>query len=121
MPFVCTVEDGVMVVRAIGVVKLEDVTALAEDVERYFALPGCERLFLGDHSELKVIAPEAAAAIIARMRADNPRILRSAFIIGEGTSALQLSRILRDAGSDKRRTFTNADQALAWLLSSSPS
>ena len=120
MPFRTTVEDGVFVIRATGVIKIEDVTALVEEQDRFFALPACSGLFLCDNSGLKVIAPEATEALIERMRSDSARIVRSAFVIGEGTSALQLSRILRDAGSDKRRTFTNEDQAVAWLLAPVP-
>jgi hypothetical protein len=72
-------------------------------------------MFLCDNTDLKVISPEGADALVDRMRVDNPRVMRSAFVVGEGTAALQLNRMVRDAGSDRRRTFTSIDQAWAWL------
>jgi hypothetical protein len=118
MPFVCRVEDDVFVIRASGVIRMADVELLAEEQDRYLALPGCKGLFLCDNTELKVISPDGADALIERMRADNERIVKSAFVVGDGTAALQLKRMIRDAGSEKRRTFAKFTQAMAWLKKS---
>ena len=116
MPFHCAEEDGVLVIQASGVVRMEDVQALLTEEERYFATPGCKGMFLCDCTELKVISPEGADALIAAMRGDNPRTTRSAFILVEGsTAALQLKRMIRDAGSPARATFATEAQARAWL------
>jgi hypothetical protein len=115
MPIVCRVEDDIIFVHAAGVLRLDDIDALAVEEEAYFAAPGCRGLFLVDARELKVFSPDGADALVARMRIDTPRVVRSAFVIGEGTAALQLTRMVRDAGSDKRRIFTSHDQALAWV------
>jgi hypothetical protein len=115
MPFACSVEDDVFVIRASGVIRMEDVAALAAAEERYFATPGAKGLFLCDNTDLKVVSPDGADALIDRMRADNPRITRSAFVVGDGTAALQLKRMIRDAGSEKRRTFRKFAQAMLWL------
>lgn len=116
MPFHCSVEDGLFVVRATGVLKMSDMEILIAEEELYFASPGCKGLFLCDCAELKVISPDGRDAMVERMKVDNPRIARSAFLVGEGTAALQLARMIRDAGSELRRTFTNEAQARAWLL-----
>ena len=115
--FSSTVEDGIFVIRGGGVVKLDELGHLEAEREAYFERPDCRRLFLCDTSELRVISPEASEAIVARMQSDNDRVLRSAFVVSDGTAALQMKRILRDAGSVKRRVFTSVDQALAWLRS----
>jgi len=115
MPFHCSVEDGVFVIRATGVVRMSDVEAMGVGADVYFAEPGCKGLFLCDNSDLKVISPDASDALVTRMRHVNATLVRSAFVVGDGTAALQLSRMIRDAGSDKRRTFTSVIQAMAWL------
>jgi hypothetical protein len=116
MPFECSVEDGIFVIRGTGVVRMDDVATLAVEEERYFAMPDCKNLILCDNLDLKVISPDGRDALVERMKVDTPRIMRSAFVVGEGTAALQLARMIRDAGSDRRRTFTNVEQAKAWLL-----
>jgi stage II sporulation SpoAA-like protein len=115
MPIVCRVEDNILVIRASGVVRMADIEQLAAEEEAYFATPGCPGLFLSDNSELKVISPDGADALVERMKVDTGRIAKSAFVVAEGTAALQLKRMVRDAGSEKRRTFTSFEQAWAWL------
>jgi hypothetical protein len=117
MPYSCSIEDGIFVVRASGVIRTDDVAALAAEEERYFRRPDCPALFLFDNSELKVMSPEGADALVERMQADNPRIVRSAFVVAEGTAALQLKRMVRDAGSPRRVVFPTELQARAWLRS----
>jgi len=117
MPFQCSVDGDIFVIRATGVVKMEDVDLFGAEQERYLTTPGCKGLCITDTSELKVIAPDAADALTLRMKATADRIVRSAVVVGEGTGALQVSRLIRDAGSDKRRTFTSVEHALAWLKS----
>jgi hypothetical protein len=115
MPFECRVEDGIFVIHTSGIIKMSDVQDLAAREEAYFATPGCKGMFLCDNTDLKVISPDGADALVERMKVDNPRVKRSAFVVGEGTAALQLNRMVRDAGSDNRRTFTSVEQAVAWL------
>jgi hypothetical protein len=117
MPFTCSVEDGIFVIRAAGVIRMEDVNQLAVEEDRYLRSPGCAGLFLLLNTDLKVISPDGADALVERMRVDNARIKRSAFVAGEGTAALQLKRMVRDAGSPSRTVLPTEAQARAWLLS----
>jgi hypothetical protein len=117
VPLRTIVEDGIFVIRMSGVLKLDEIPKLTIDASSYYERADCRFLVLVDNTELKVIAPDAADALVEIMRNVNPRVLRSAFVMGDGTAALQLSRMIRTAPSQKRRTFTNVDQALAWLLS----
>jgi hypothetical protein len=111
----CTIENGVFVARLSGLLRKDDVRDLAVAVEAYVADPACPGLFLVDSAGLKVISPDGADALLALMKADADRIVRSAVVVGEGTSALQLWRLIRDAASEKRRMFTSESIALAWL------
>jgi hypothetical protein len=115
MPFHCVDEEGLMVIRARGVIRVDDVEILEREEERYFATPHKKGKFLCDCSELKVLSPDAADAMVALMKADNPRVARSAFVVTEGTAALQLKRMIRDAGGAKRAVFVSEAQARAWL------
>ena len=56
MPFECHEEGSLFVIRASGVLRLEDVDTLAEEEERYFARPGRSGLFLCDCTDLKVVS-----------------------------------------------------------------
>jgi len=119
MPFQWADEDGDMVIKASGVVRVEDVAELLAEEEKYFGRPGNKGMFLVDCSELKVISPDGADALIAAMRGDNARISRSAFVVVEGsTAALQLKRMIRDAGSPNRVVVATEAQARAYLASS---
>jgi hypothetical protein len=115
MPFRCHEEEGVFVIHASGVIRMDDVQTLALEEERYFARSDCRGLFLCDCLELKVISPDGADAMVDRMRVDNPKVTRAAFIVAEGTAALQLKRLIRDAAGGNRATFATAAQARAWL------
>src|SRR5215471_16970052 len=94
-----SVEDGIFTIHVGGVIRMADLPQLGAKMTEYYG------------------APDAFEVLVLRLRLDNPKLLRSAFvIIGDGTAALQLARILRDAPSPKRRTFTSVEQARAWLL-----
>ena len=108
-----------MLIEGKGVIRMADVEELVAAEERYFGTPGCKGMFLCDFAELKVMSPDGAEALIANMRGDNPRVVRSAIIVAEGsTAALQLNRMVRDAGSPNRQLFATEAQARAWLKSS---
>jgi|SRR5215471_16932862 len=112
-----SVEDGIFTIHVGGVIRMADLPQLGAKMTEYYGAADCPGLSLCDATELKVIAPDAFEVLVLRLRLDNPKLLRSAFvIIGDGTAALQLARILRDAPSPKRRTFTSVEQARAWLL-----
>jgi hypothetical protein len=115
MPFHCREEDGILIIQATGVLRVEDVPDLTKGEEHYFASPDCRGLMLCDCRDLKVISPDGADALVDRMRVDNPRIVKSAYVVAEGTAALQLKRMIRDAAGGNRAVFANEAQARAWL------
>ena len=115
MPFSWHEQDGVGVIVATGVIRLEDVPTLAI-AERTYAAQTDRVRFLCDCTQMKIIAPEAADELLRLMKADNAIVHRSAFLVpGDGVLALQLRRMVREAGSPKRRVFTSATAAWDWL------
>jgi hypothetical protein len=63
-----------------------------------------------------VFGPEVATGFGAIMRSDNPRVERSALLVGEGALfSMQIERLVREAENPARRTF-RSDVAMAkWL------
>ena len=119
MPFAWHEEEGVGVIVATGVIRLEDVPTLAIAVRGYAARSAKVR-FLCDCTQLKIIAPEATEELLRLMREDNHLVERSAFLVpGDGVLALQLRRMVRLAGSPKRRVFVSSAAAWVWLSEAS--
>jgi hypothetical protein len=119
VPFVCSLRDDIFVIEAVGTIRHEDVPEL-ERAERMFfdEHPDHPARFLCDCTRMKVISPEARDVLLELMRRDTALLERAAFVIGSGVNALQLRRMILDAGSPKRRTFTDEFEAMKWLRSS---
>jgi hypothetical protein len=115
MPFVWHEQEGVGIIVATGVIRREDVPTLAIAVRGY-AVRSPNVRFLCDCTQLKIFAPEATEELLRLMKEHNHLVQRSAFLVpGEGVLALQLRRLVRLAGSPKRRVFTSAPSAWEWL------
>ncbi|HEX7665565.1 MAG TPA: hypothetical protein VF407_13660 [Polyangiaceae bacterium] len=61
--------------------------------------------------------PEAANHFLETIKRDNPKLERSAFVVdpAQRIVALQLERMIREAGNPNRRLFTDLDEAKAFL------
>jgi len=79
-------------------------------------LPG-KVIICTDLTDARTFAPETAERFVQVMKADNPRLERSALLLGSGsaTFTLQLERMLREANSPVRRTFHDAAELVEWL------
>jgi hypothetical protein len=72
--------------------------------------------FCVDLRGARLFPPEVSDGFVALMRADNPRLDRSAFLVSESALfSLQVERMIREAGSPKRRTFREAAELSTWL------
>ena len=76
-------------------------------------------VFVVDLTGCTVLAPDIADKFLAMMRADNPRVERTAYLLPpqHALIGLQVERLIRDAGSPVRRTFRDFALAEAWLSS----
>ena len=64
----------------------------------------------------RVMPDEVAARFVTIMKADNPRMERSGFLVSESALfSLQIERMLREAGNPMRRTFRESHEMVAWL------
>lgn len=70
-----------------------------------------------DFRQLSLMRPELASRLILLLARMNPRLERSAVLIRsqQGLVNLQISRIIREAGSSISRVFHTSDEIMAWL------
>jgi hypothetical protein len=67
-------------------------------------------------SHVRVFAPEDAEQMLAVMRADNPRVERTAILVnGDALFGMQMERLVRAAAARNRRVFRSGSAAVAWL------
>jgi hypothetical protein len=63
----------------------------------------------------KVFPPETVEAYLSTMKAEQ-QLLRTATLLPESALvALQINRMIREAGHPERRAFSNADELRRWL------
>jgi hypothetical protein len=70
-----------------------------------------------DLTEARTFAPATAQRFVAVMKMDNPKLERSALLLGPdaATVLLQMERMVREAASPDRRTFRSAQELTEWL------
>lgn len=95
---------------------VESVASLRAAVAKLMRETAGELLFCADWRKLKVLAPDVAEALSSMMKAGNPRVLRSAALIGgHATFNLQVERVIRATDNPARRAFRDAAELLKWL------
>jgi hypothetical protein len=73
---------------------------------------------VSDLRAARVFSPDTVARFVALMKSDNPKIERSAMLLGSdaATLGLQIARMVREAGlAERRRAFFQEAELLAWL------
>ena len=97
-------------------VALPEVSAFAR---RFFELVGPlpgQVVICMDVRRTHVMPPEVAQSFVGVMKSDNPRVLRSGYLISDSaTFALQLERMMRDGGNPARRAFRETADLAHWL------
>jgi hypothetical protein len=69
-----------------------------------------------DLTGARTFAPETAERWVQVMRSDNPRLERSAILVGESARvSLQIERMVREAQHPGRRTFRDVAELSQWL------
>jgi stage II sporulation SpoAA-like protein len=112
-----TAGAGLLEIRVSGIIRDAEARELRSLVVAYLEQQkGQVSRFLVDATHLKVIAPDAADALLGLMKEDNTRRVRAAYVAGEGTAQLQLKRLIREARNEDRRLFADLESARAWLL-----
>jgi hypothetical protein len=104
-------------VRAELPIKVEEVPALVQTMRDIFARTPDLVVAILDARSYGLEPPELTALFVDVIKRDNPRIERSAFLIEpeQALLGLQLERIIREAGSTKRRLFRSPKEATEYL------
>jgi hypothetical protein len=97
----------------------QDAEGVGAELKRLLgAVPAGQKIVVATDLVLtRTLAPDVAERFIGLMRADNPRVERSGFLIADNaaTFALQLERMIKEANHPSRRVFRRADIWQAWL------
>lgn len=96
---------------------LEDLQSFVERVAAVLTVAPPLIVTCMDLRSSSILAPDIADGLISLMRKDNPRIERTALVMGDNALVnLQVTRMIREAGNPGRRTFHDAEAAEAWLV-----
>jgi hypothetical protein len=116
------VENSFTIERNVGrLVEVRIVAPLsAEDLKqfplRFMKMVGQGRVIsCADMRRFNLLAPGMSEAFAENLRRDNPRVLRSAFLVPSATVSLQISRVTREAGGATRRVFEDPLALQQWL------
>ena len=73
-------------------------------------------IFCNDTRRVQVFAPDVSERIVAMLKSDNPKVERSAVVIGQSSVfGLQIERMFREAGNPGRRVFRTVEAIATWL------
>jgi hypothetical protein len=102
-------------VRVASPVAIEDFPRLSQSLQEAMT-PHPKVVFCVDWRGASVFTQEVSDRILTIMKSDNPRIERSAFLLGGKTIfGLQLERLISTAGNPDRKAFRDGFQLMVWL------
>jgi hypothetical protein len=106
-------------VRASLPIRVEEIPALTQSMLAIYGRAPPLVVAILDARTYGLEPPDATDYFVGALRRDNPRIERSAFVIEphQNLLALQLERVIREAGNPRRRLFRSAPAAAAFLRS----
>ncbi len=114
-----TVENTVgrlCVARFVPPFDVTEADQLARDIRAILDRLARPAIFCNDTRRVRVFPPDVSDRITAMLRSDNPRVERSAVVIGASSVfGLQIERMFREAGNPGRRVFRSVATILAWL------
>lgn len=107
----------VLELRALSPLTMEDMQQGVKDITAILGAHATPMVCCADFRRLGIMADDVTQVIVKTMRADNPRIERSAYVIPaqSAVAGLQWERLVREGLNPQRRLFSDVDQALAWL------
>ncbi len=105
--------------RVVRLISAEDADRYAEDViakadaSRATGVP----VLCADHRSANIYPPVVADRLALAFRPNNQRFERIAILVApeNATLLMQLQRLTREAGSDRRKVFLHAEEALVHL------
>ncbi len=76
-----------------------------------------ERVVVMDFRRASILPPELADTLVSVLHGPNPGLVRNGVLVPTtgATVAMQLTRIVREANSDRRRVFRGVPELETWL------
>ena len=104
------------VARFVPPFDVPQVDKLAQEIRQILLRLPRPAIFCSDLRTVQVFGPDVAERITAMLKSDNPRVERSAVVIGAGSVlGMQMERMFREAGNPGRRVFRTVEAIVAWL------
>jgi len=95
---------------------MPDVQDFISKVRAHLGETTMPAVYAVDCRPVNMFSPDVAEALIGLMKADNPKIRRTAILIQPNALfSLQIERMLREADNPARRTFADSEHLFAWL------
>ncbi len=113
---VATPVGRLCVARFVPPFDVAQVDKLAQEIREILTRLSRPAIFCNDVRRTHVFPPDVSDRITAMLKSDNPKVERSAVVIGNSSVAgLQLERMFREAGNPGRRVFRTVDAIATWL------
>lgn len=95
---------------------VKQVDKLAQEIRDILGRLPKPAIFCNDTRRVQVFPPDVSERIVAMLKSDNPRVERSAVVIGNSSVfGLQIERMFREAGNPGRRVFRSVEAITTWL------
>lgn len=95
---------------------VKQVDKLAQEIRDILVRLPKPAIFCNDTRRVLVFPPDVSERIVAMLKSDNPRVERSAVVIGNSSVfGLQIERMFREAGNPGRRVFRSVEAITTWL------
>lgn len=102
--------------RIVAPVERPNIPVIAARFREIVAHTNTSLVFATDLRTVGIFPPEAAESFLNTLKNDNPKIERSAFLVGDGALiGMQIERLLREADHPARRAFREATELTLWL------
>ena len=104
------------VARFVAPLDVAQVDKLAQEIRAILTTLPRPGIFCSDIRRTPIFGPDVSERITAMLKSDNPKVERSAVLIGDSSVfGLQLERMFREAGNPGRRVFRTVAAISAWL------
>jgi hypothetical protein len=112
-----TIGRRLVTLRVVSPVDDQEAGDVFQGVRRAVGSLATQVVICTDLTEARTFSPPIAARFTELMRADNPKVERSGFLLAQdaATFSLQLERMIRESKNPHRRTFTDAAELERWL------
>lgn len=102
--------------RVSGVLRPEDMVGFRTRAATVMMAAAGKVVFATDLRTLALLAPPVFDQLVTMLRTDNPKIERNGLLVGTNpTTALQMQRLVDEAGSPSRKIFRAPAPYLLWL------